>query len=256
MDESRFRLDHKVAVVTGGTSGLGRSIALALSAMGADVIPVGRHIDRVEQAASEIASQGSRTLAIAADVTKLDEIDALIQAVVKEFGRIDVLVNSAGTHLKKPAFEVNSEEWDQIQDTNLKATFFVCQRIARVMRDQGGGSIINLSSVASFTDFAETSVYGSSKAAVDKLTASLACEWAPFGIRVNAIAPGVFVTPMNEKLVVNSERGKRILEQTPMGRFGTLDEIQGAAVFLASESARFITGVVLPVDGGFLARGI
>jgi NAD(P)-dependent dehydrogenase (short-subunit alcohol dehydrogenase family) len=256
MDESRFRLDHKVAVVTGGTSGLGKSIALALSAMGADVIPVGRDIDRVEQAASEIASQGSRTLAIAADVTKLDEIDALIQAVVKEFGRIDVLVNSAGTHLKKPAFEVNSEEWDQIQDTNLKATFFVCQRVARVMRDQGGGSIINLSSVASFTDFAETAVYGSSKAAVDKLTASLACEWAPFGIRVNAIAPGVFVTPMNEKLVVNSERGRRILERTPMGRFGTLDEIQGAAVFLASESARFITGVVLPVDGGFLARGI
>jgi NAD(P)-dependent dehydrogenase (short-subunit alcohol dehydrogenase family) len=256
MDESKFRLDHKVAVVTGGTSGLGRSIALALSAMGADVIPVGRDIDRVEQAASEIASQGSRTLAIAADVTKLDEIDALIQAVVKQFGRIDVLVNSAGTHLKKPAFEVNSEEWDQIQDTNLKATFFVCQRVARVMRDQGGGSIINLSSVASFTDFAETAVYGSSKAAVDKLTASLACEWAPFGIRVNAIAPGVFVTPMNEKLVVNSERGKRILERTPMGRFGTLDEIQGAAVFLASESARFITGVVLPVDGGFLARGI
>ena len=256
MDESKFRLDHKVAVVTGGTSGLGRSIALALSAMGADVIPVGRDIDRVEQAASEIASQGSRTLAIAADVTKLDEIDALIQAVVKQFGRIDVLVNSAGTHLKKPAFEVNSGEWDQIQDTNLKATFFVCQRVARVMRDQGGGSIINLSSVASFTDFAETAVYGSSKAAVDKLTASLACEWAPFGIRVNAIAPGVFVTPMNEKLVVNSERGKRILERTPMGRFGTLDEIQGAAVFLASESARFITGVVLPVDGGFLARGI
>jgi NAD(P)-dependent dehydrogenase (short-subunit alcohol dehydrogenase family) len=256
MDESKFRLDHKVAVVTGGTSGLGRSIALALSAMGADVIPVGRRIDRVKHAASEIANQGSRTLAIAADVTKLDEIDALIQAVVKEFGRIDVLVNSAGTHLKKPSFEVNSEEWDQIQDTNLKATFFVCQRVARVMRDKGGGSIINLSSVASFADFAETAVYGSSKAAVDKLTASLACEWAPFGIRVNAIAPGVFVTPMNEKLVVNSERGKRILERTPMGRFGTLDEIQGAAVFLASDSARFITGVVLPVDGGFLARGI
>jgi NAD(P)-dependent dehydrogenase (short-subunit alcohol dehydrogenase family) len=195
-------------------------------------------------------------LAIAADVTKLDEVDALIQAVVGKFSRIDVLVNSAGTHLKKPAFEVDSEEWDQVQDTNLKATFFVCQRVARVMRDQGGGSIINLSSVASHTDFAETSVYGSSKAAVDKLTASLACEWAPFGIRVNAIAPGVFVTPMNEKLVVNSERGKRILERTPMGRFGTLDEIQGAAVFLASDSARFITGVVLPVDGGFLARGI
>src|SRR5262245_26256951 len=153
MDELKFRLDHKVAVVSGGTSGLGRSIALALSAMGADVIPVGRHIDRVEQTASEIASQGSRTLAIAADVTKLDEIDALIQAVVKEFGRIDVLVTSAGAHLRKPAFELNSEEWDQIQDTNLKATFFVCQRVARVMRDQGGGSIINLSSVASFTDF-------------------------------------------------------------------------------------------------------
>jgi NAD(P)-dependent dehydrogenase (short-subunit alcohol dehydrogenase family) len=256
MDVSKFRLDQRVAVVTGGTSGIGRSIALALSAMGASVIPVGRRMDKVKQTASEIASQGSRTLAIAADVTKLDDLDSLIQAVVKEFGRIDILINSAGAHLKKPALEVESDEWDQIQDINLKATFFACQRVARVMRDQGGGSIVNIGSVASFVDFTGTSVYGSSKAAVDKLTASLACEWAPFGIRVNAIAPGVFVTPMNEKHVVNSERGKKILEQTPMGRFGELDEIQGAAVFLASESARFITGVVLPVDGGFLARGI
>jgi NAD(P)-dependent dehydrogenase (short-subunit alcohol dehydrogenase family) len=256
MDVSKFRLDQRVAVVTGGTSGLGRSIALALSAMGASVIPVGRRMDKVKQTASEIASQGSRTLAIAADVTKLDELDSLIQAVVKEFGRIDILINSAGAHLKKPALEIESDEWDQIQDINLKATFFTCQRVARVMRDQGSGSIVNIGSVASFVDFPETSVYGSSKAGVDKLTASLACEWAPFGIRVNAIAPGVFVTPMNEKLVVNSERGKKILEQTPMGRFGDLDEIQGATVFLASESARFITGVVLPVDGGFLARGI
>ena len=256
MDVSKFRLDGRVAVVTGGTSGLGRSIALALSAMGADVIPVGRRIDKVEQTTSEIASQGSRTLAIAADVTRLEELDSLVQAVVEKFGRIDILINSAGAHLKKPAFEVDSDEWDLIQTTNLKATFFTCQRFAKVMRNQGGGSIINLSSVASFTDFEGTSVYGSSKAAVDKLTASLACEWAPFGIRVNAIAPGVFVTPMNEKHVVNSERGRKILQRTPMGRFGKLDEIQGAAVFLASESARFITGIVLPVDGGFLARGI
>jgi NAD(P)-dependent dehydrogenase (short-subunit alcohol dehydrogenase family) len=256
MDESKFRLDHKVAVVTGGTSGLGRSIAMALSAMGADVIPVGRRRDKVEKAVAEIASQGSRTLKIAADLTKLNELDSLIQSIVKEFGRIDILVNSAGAHLKKPAFEVESREWDQIQDTNLKATFFTCQRVARVMRNQGGGAIVNLSSIASFTDFAETAVYGSSKAAVDRLTASLACEWAPFGIRVNAIAPGVFVTPMNERLVLNSERGKKILEHTPMGRFGELDEIQGAAVFLVSGAARFVTGVVLPVDGGFLAKGI
>ena len=256
MDGSSFRLDQQVAVVTGGTSGLGRSMALALSAMGATVIPVSRHIEKVKQTASEIACQGSRTLEVAADVTNLEDLDSLVNVVVKEFGRIDILINSAGAHLKKPAFDVEGHEWDQIQDINLKATFFACQKVGKVMRNQGDGSIVNIGSVASFADFSETSVYSSSKAGVARLTESLAREWARFGIRVNAIVPGVFVTPMNEKLVLNSERGSKILQRTPMGRFGDLDEIQGAAVFLASQAARFITGVVLPVDGGFLVGGI
>jgi NAD(P)-dependent dehydrogenase (short-subunit alcohol dehydrogenase family) len=224
--------------------------------MGADVIPVSRHIDKVKETAAELARHGSRTLEIAADVTKLEELDSLVSAVLEKFGRIDILINSAGGHLKKPSFEVEEHEWDRILDLNLKATFFACQRVGRVMRGQGGGSIVNLGSVASSLEFSETCAYSSSKAAVAKLTGSLAREWAPLGIRVNAILPGVFVTPMNEKLVVNSERGKKILQQTPMGRFGNLDEIQGAAVFLVSDAARFVTGAVLPVDGGILVSGI
>jgi NAD(P)-dependent dehydrogenase (short-subunit alcohol dehydrogenase family) len=253
---NRNDLTGRVALVLGGTTGIGRSISHGLAAAGAAVVPSGRRPEMVEKAAAEIRGYGRETIEHPCDATDLDALERLLDAIQQKFQRIDILVNSAGAYVRKPAFDISPEEWDHIEGTNLKAMFFACQKAGLMMRQQGGGAIINIASMASFADFPNISVYCISKAGVVQLTKSLASEWAPLGIRVNAIAPGFFLTALNEKALADTDRRSKIIARTPMGRLGELDDLQGAAVFLASDASRFVTGVVLPVDGGFLARAI
>lgn len=249
-------LDGKRALVFGGTTGLGKSIAVGLAEAGADVVPVSRRAEEVRKSTEEIRALGKKTFAITADVTARDQIQAVIDKILQEMGRIDILVNSAGTTMRVPSFEVTEDQWDHVLEINLKGTWNACQMVGRVMREQSYGRIINIASIASFLSAHEVTAYAASKGAVAQVTRCLAAEWAKYNITVNAIAPGVFVTDLNRELVREPARRTSILSHTPMKRFGQLEEIKGAAIFLASDAASFVTGACIPVDGGFLAQGI
>jgi NAD(P)-dependent dehydrogenase (short-subunit alcohol dehydrogenase family) len=249
-------LDGKKALVFGGTSGLGKSIALGLAEAGADVVPVSRRAEEVAKAASEIRSLGKATLELTADVTRREDVQRVADAMVKEMKRIDILVNSAGMTKRTPSLEFADEDWERILNVNLKGTWLACQIVGRVMRDQQYGRIINIASIGSFQSLHEAAPYCASKGAVAMLTKALGAEWTKYNIAVNAIAPGVFETPLNTKLINEAARKKSILSHTPMQRFGTLEEIHGAAIFLASDAARFVTAEIIAVDGGFMAQGI
>ncbi|HEY1463541.1 MAG TPA: glucose 1-dehydrogenase [Terriglobales bacterium] len=256
MGHPSLDLTSKVAVVTGGTSGIGLTLAKGLAMAGADVIATGRRAELVKSAADEIKKIGRKSLVHASDVTCRDSMSELLNAVCKEFGRVDILVNSAGTTKRTPTIDVPEAEWDNIIETNLTGTLRACQIFGRKMVEQKYGRIINIASLSSFVALYEVAAYGASKAAVAALTKSLAIEWAQHGVCVNAIAPGVFKTDLNANLLNGTERGKEFLLRTPMKRFGKLDELVGAAVFLASDAASFVTGHILAVDGGFLASGV
>jgi NAD(P)-dependent dehydrogenase (short-subunit alcohol dehydrogenase family) len=252
----RFDLSGRVALVIGGTSGIGRAIAIGLAEAGADVVASSRRSAEVAEVAQEIRARGRRSLELCVDVLDRSSLENLYVETIATFGKVDVLVNAAGTTKQIPTLECSEEDWQMILETNLTGTFRACQIAAPGMIRQGWGRIVNIASLATFVAFYEVAAYGASKAGVGALTKSLAVELARHGVCVNAIAPGFFPTALNQELLEDTPRGREVLMRTPMQRYGRLEELAGAAVFLASESASFITGQILVVDGGYLASGV
>jgi NAD(P)-dependent dehydrogenase (short-subunit alcohol dehydrogenase family) len=251
-----YDLTGRAAVVIGGTSGIGRAISHGLARSGADVVCTSRREEQVASTADEIEGFGRRTIRCMSDVSDKTSLEALLTRCTDEFGKIDILVNSAGRTKREPTLSQSEEDWNAIIETNLTGTLRSCQVFGAHMIDQGYGRIINIASLSTFVSLFEVAAYSASKAAVASLTKSLAIEWAKLGVNVNAIAPGVFRTALNQKLLDETPRGQEFLTRTPMGRFGKVEELAGAAVFLASEAASYVTGEVLVVDGGFLASGV
>ena len=256
MSYSKLELTSRTAVVIGGTSGIGLALAKGLAQAGANVVPTGRRGELVKQATDEIRSYGTKSAAIPCDVNDRNSLQVLLDETVRQLGPVDILINCAGKTKRTPTLQLEESEWNDILETNLTGTLRACQIFGPHMIERKYGRIINIGSLSSFVALYEVAAYCASKAAVAMLTKCLAVEWAPHGVCVNAIAPGVFRTDLNAGLLDGTPRGQEFKLRTPMRRFGNTDELVGAAVFLASESAGFVTGHVLAVDGGFLASGV
>lgn len=256
MGSARFDLGGKCAVVIGGTSGLGKAIALGLAEAGADVVAASRRQEDTQQVAKQIESLGRRGLPVTVNVRDRASIELLQRKVLDTFGKVDILVNAAGITHKTPTLECSEDDWNGVLDVNLNGTWRACQIFGNTMIGQGFGKILNIASLTTFVGFNQVAAYAVSKAGVGALTKTLAIELAPHKICVNAIAPGVFPTALNAELILHTARGRELKMRTPMKRFGQMDEITGGAIYLVSDAASFVTGEILVIDGGFLASGV
>ena len=255
MNPSLFDLAGRTAVVVGGTTGIGRALALGLADAGADVVATGRRPDAVEDVSAAIEKRGRKTLRHPADVGDRQSLQRLYDACLGAFGRVDIVVAAAGITKRMPTLELSENDWNRILDTNVTGMFRTYQVFAPSMIARGSGRLIGVASLASFVGLQEVAAYTASKAAVAGLTRSLSVEWARHGVTVNAIAPGVFETDLNRE-ILKGARGQEFKMRTPMGRFGRVEELAGAAVYLASDAASFVTGQLIAVDGGFLGSGV
>jgi 2-deoxy-D-gluconate 3-dehydrogenase len=249
---SQFKLTDKVAVVTGASEGIGRDIALGLAKAGADIIVCSRRKNLLQEAKTEIEKSGRRAEVFVLDVAKIEEIEKLRDFILNQFSRLDILINSAAFTVTKPAWDMQEGEWDTMMDTSFKGLFFCCQIIGTLMKKQGYGKIINLSSTFSRSIIPGRSVYGGIKAGVSHLTEALAAEWAPDGIRVNALAPTATLTPSRQSLLQGKVLEK-ILSRIPLGRLAAAEDLVNASIYLSSPASDFVTGHTLFVDGGWIA---
>jgi NAD(P)-dependent dehydrogenase (short-subunit alcohol dehydrogenase family) len=250
---TQFSLSGRVAVVTGASRGLGRSISLGLARAGAHIVGVGRTEEDLGALVSEVKDMGCESIAVPADITKLGEIDRVVDRTLEEFGRVDILVNNAGINIPQPASEVTEEAWDKVMNINLKATFFCSQRIGRVMMEQRHGKIINISSQMALVGYYKRSAYCASKGGVAQITKVLAVEWAPFNINVNSVAPTFVETAMTASMFRDEAFREDVIRRIPMGKLAQPEDVVGAVVYLASPASNFVTGHTLLVDGGWVA---
>jgi len=248
---SHFRLDGRVALVTGASHGIGEGMAVAFAQAGANLALAARSVDALERVAGRVRACGRRALVVPTDVTDTQAVGRMVERTVADLGGLDILGNVAGVTLRKPILEVTPADWDFVVNVNLRGAYFVAQAAARAMIAAGrGGKIINIASMTSFRGFADVSLYGLTKAAVVQLTKTMAVEWAPYGIRVNAIAPGWIETPMTAGM---AHRRRWVETYLPQGHYGAVDDLAGLAVYLASSASDYATGQTFAVDGGFLA---
>lgn len=252
LPERMFDLSDQVALVVGGAGGLGRPTALAMAEFGADVVVTSRSIDELREVRDDIETQtGSNATAIQTDVTNEDDVVSLVEQVVDEYGRIDSMINYAGMNIPQPAEDFSFEDWRQIQRVNVDGTFLVAREVGKVMKEQGDGSIINVSSVRGGFALPENYLgYCASKGAVNMVTKQLACEWGKYGINVNAIAPTVIETEITEHLVADEDFAEKLRRGIPLGRWGQPEDLAGAVIFFASDASQFVTGQILYIDGG------